>query len=54
MKRIGKHKEGKMKGEENTAPGKEARGADKRQVGIHSEISKEELKRKMKKFSCPL
>lgn len=52
MQRIGKHKEicvGKVKGEENTAPGRETRGENKRQVGRHSEISKEELKKKKKK-----
>lgn len=57
MQRIGKHKEicvGKVKGEENTAPGREARGANKRQVGRHSEIRKEELKKKKKKKCFPV
>lgn len=49
MKLTGKHKEiyiGKMKGEQNTALEKEARGANKRWVGRHSESSREELKKK--------
>lgn len=48
MKLTGKHKEiyiGKMKGEQNTALEKEARGANKRWVGRHSESSREELKK---------